>query len=85
MLSGIIQAKGLQEILEKPEEFIESSEYCSWEQFFTRLLENLTQNSIYAYNKKKINPNYLTKGNMNKIKQLLPDIGLMPPPLLAPP
>ncbi|MDE7202642.1 MAG: translation initiation factor 2 [Lachnospiraceae bacterium] len=77
--SGIIHAEKLQELLNNPEEFIESSEYSSWERFFTRLLEDLTQNSIYAYNKKKLNPNYLTKGNIEKMKKILLDIGLLLP------
>lgn len=75
--SGIIPAEGLKEIMESPGDFIESGEYSSWERFFTRLLENLTQNTIYAYNKKKLNPNYITKGNLDKMKKLLPDIGLL--------
>lgn len=77
--SGIIQAEGLRELLEKPEEFIESRDYSSWERFFTQLLEDLTQNSIYAYNKKKLNPSYLTKGNIDKIKKMLPNTGLLLP------
>lgn len=72
--SGIIQAEGIHNLLANPADFIESSEYSSWERFFTQLLEDLTRNSIYAYNKKKLNPNYLTKGNIDKIKKLLPDI-----------
>ncbi len=74
--SGIIQAEGIHNLLANPADFIESSEYSSWERFFTQLLEDLTRNSIYAYNKKKLNPNYLTKGNIDKIKKLLPDIRL---------
>lgn len=75
--SGIIQAEGLREMLKNPEEFIESGKYSSWERFFTQLLEDLTQNTIYAYNKKKLNLNYLTKGNIEKIKKILLDIGLL--------
>lgn len=74
--SGIIQAEGIHNLLANPADFIESSEYSSWERFFTQLLEDLTRNSIYAYNKKKLNPNYLTKGNIDKIKKLLPGIVL---------
>lgn len=66
--SGIIRAEGLGEIMENPGDFIESSKYSSWERFFTRLLEEITKNTIYEYSKKKLNPNYLTKGNINKIK-----------------
>lgn len=72
LLSGIIQAKGIREIIEAPEEFIESGEYSSWERFFTRLLEEVTKNTIYAYSKNKLNSNYLTKGNIDKVKKLMP-------------
>lgn len=62
--------------MEEPGDFIESGEYSSWERFFTRLLEDLTKNTIYAYSKKKLNPNYFTKGNIGKIKKLMRAIGL---------
>lgn len=69
--SGIVQAEGLGDILNAPEDFIESGEYSSWERFFTRLLEDSTRNTIYAYSKKRLNPNYLTKGNRDKIRILV--------------
>lgn len=74
--SGIVQAEGLGEIMENPGNFIESSEYSSWERFFTCLLDNLTRNTIYAYSKKKLNPNYLTKGNIDKMEKRMPVTGL---------
>ena len=76
--SGIIQAERLGEIMEKPGNYIESSEYCSWERFFTKLLEDLTRNTVYAYSKKKLNPNYLTKGNIGKIEKLMRVMGVYP-------
>ena len=74
--SGIIQAERLREIMENPGNFIESSEYCSWERFFTKLLEELARNTIYTYSKKKLNPNYLTKGNIGKIEKLMQAMGV---------
>lgn len=74
--SGIVQAEGLGEIMENPGNFIESSEYSSWERFFTCLLDNLTRNTIYAYSKKKLNPNYLTRGNIDKMEKLMRATGL---------
>ncbi len=74
--SGIVQAQNLKGILESPVDFIESGEYTSWERFFTCLLEDLTKNTVYAYSKRKLNPNYLTKGNIDKMKKLMPDVGL---------
>lgn len=69
--SGIVQSEGLKDILNVPEDYIESGEYSSWERFFTRLLEDSTRNTIYAYSKKKLNPHYLTKGNKYKIEKLM--------------
>lgn len=71
--SGIIQSEGLKKIMQSPGEQIESGEYSSWERYFTWLLEDLTKNTIYSYNKGKLNPNYLTKGNLQKMKKLIPE------------
>lgn len=71
--SGMIQEEGLSKILENPGEVIESGEHCSWERYFTWLLEEYTKNTIYAYSKKKLNPNYLTKGNLEKMKKVMPE------------
>ena len=57
--SGLIQAPGLREILEEPSDHIESSEFFSWERFFTRLLTDTTQGSYLQYTKAIINPAYL--------------------------
>ena len=58
--------------MQAPGEFIESGEYSSWERFFTHLLEDLTKNTIYAYSKRKLNPNYITKGNIEKVIKMFP-------------
>lgn len=62
--------------MENPGDFIESSEYSSWERFFTCLFDNLTRNTIYEYSKKKLNPNYLTRGNIDKMEKLMRATGL---------
>lgn len=50
--SGIIQSEGLKDIMENPGNFIESEKHSSWERYFTRLLEDVTKNTIYKYSKK---------------------------------
>ena len=65
--SEIINDKEIKNILENPEEYIESKDYFSWEQFFTKLLVEKTNNSYLNYSKKKINPNYLTENVKRKI------------------
>lgn len=70
--SGLIDGRELAEILERPEDFIESSDYISWERFFTQLLVNLTQGTVWQYQKRQLNPIYLHEGNAQKIWMLLP-------------
>ena len=70
--SEIVQDKELGRILEAPENYIESAMYCSWERYFTKLLESITRDTVYSYSKSKLNPNYLTKGNLEKIKRQIP-------------
>lgn len=68
--SGVISGKELGIILEHPEDYIESSKFMSWEQFFTKQLEDLTkEDSVRHYQKSKL-PLYYT-GNSVKTKVLL--------------
>ena len=50
-----------------PANYIESSLYFSWEQYFTDLLVHLTQETVLRYNKGKLNPAYLQSANVEKI------------------
>lgn len=70
--SGLIDGHELTEILKHPENFIESAEYISWERFFTQLLVELTQGTVWQYQKRHLNPIYLHEGNAQKIVALLP-------------
>jgi len=63
--SGQIDGKAVQDILEHPEDFIESQKYFSWERFFTTLLVEYTQNSYLRYSKSKLNEVYL-QGRMKQ-------------------
>ena len=50
--------------------YIESSQYLSWERYFTDLLEKITEESIYVpkYSKTgKLSKYYLNEGNVEKI------------------
>lgn len=68
--SGLIH--DVNKILEHPEEFIESSEYFSWERFFAELLIAKTEGTYLTYNKKKLNENYLQKHEMSEITKNIP-------------
>ena len=65
--SGVLQDKETREILSKPENYIESHDYFSWERFFTHLLEEKTRGTIAQYTKRKLNPYYLDDKNVEKI------------------
>ena len=56
------------EILQHPADFIESSEFFSWERFFTNLLEQRTKDISYKrYDKAKLPEFYLQEENLEKI------------------
>lgn len=50
--AGIISNIELKEILETPEQFINSEEYFSWEQYFTAVLISKTDNTYLKYSKR---------------------------------
>ena len=72
--SRLIDGREVRDILQNPAEYIESQEYFSWEQFFTHLLVELTQGTIWQYQKNSLNPIYLHEGNMQKVVALLPPV-----------
>ena len=70
--SGIIE--DVKPILENPSEYIESSEYFSWENYFTSLLVNRTKDTYRAYTKPKLNEIYLQSKEKKAILSVLPEI-----------
>ncbi len=71
--SGVVSSVRLNQILESPEEYIESSQYFSWERFFTELLVELTSDT---YMKRKLNEVYLHKDTADKIVNVMKKIKL---------
>lgn len=57
--SGLVDGKELRDILEKPEDYIDSREFLSWERYFARLLIDKTEDSYMRYKKSRLNPFYL--------------------------
>lgn len=45
----------------------------SWEEFYTAYLSGSTKDTIYCYNKAKLNDNYKTKGVHEKIVGVMPE------------
>ena len=56
--SGLIDGKQVAEMLEHPEDFIESRDYFSWERFFARFLAEMTRGSWQHYRKDRLNDYY---------------------------
>lgn len=65
--SGLIKADQLQAMLENPSEYIESSKFFSWENFFEKYLVEKTTDTPFQYVKRKLNPVYLNSVNADKI------------------
>ncbi len=74
--AGLLNSHEIRTILERPEEFIESRDFFSWEQFFTKLLTERTQGTPFRYGKKKLNPVYLHERNKRKIVEASPLVWL---------
>ena len=65
--SGLIKAPKLDDVLKNTAEYIESSEYFSWERFFTDYLIQNTIGTPFQYQKSKLNPIYTQDKNSNQI------------------
>lgn len=72
--SGIIQSSEIEKVMKAPENYIESRNYFSWEQFFTAFLQEKTKGNEYLYYKKNHLPEfYLSETNRRKILNVLPE------------
>ena len=67
IVSDVLNDKEMRTMSEKWENYIESSQYFSWERFFTDLLIKKSRGSYLEYNKKNLNKAYLTAAVKRKI------------------
>lgn len=74
--SGLLDSKELRDLLEHPEDHIESREFFSWERFFTAKLVEMTRGTYLQYQKKQLNKAYLTEKAVEKIKAVMEHIEL---------
>ena len=65
--SGILASHVVKNALLNPEEFIDSKDYFSWEQYFTNLLISEAEDTYFKYNKARLNQVYLHDKNKKKI------------------
>lgn len=69
--SKVIDFKDLDQILENPSDYIESSVYVSWERFFTDLAIKYSDEN-HKYSKHKLDSYYLDQNTLDKVKSILP-------------
>ena len=62
------------DVLEKTYDHADSAEYMSWEQFYTKYLTDVTKGTVYQYSKGNLNKSYLTKGTVDRILEVLPEM-----------
>ena len=65
--SGLLKENVIREILQAPEEYIESSAFFSWERYFTKLLIEQTEGTYLKYKKSRLNKVYLHEKNKDTI------------------
>jgi hypothetical protein len=69
---GVIPDCDVKQVLDSPENYIESSKYISWERFFTELItENTCNDKIWKYSKSKLTNIYLSAKVMVAAKKFM--------------
>ena len=69
--SGLVKGENINALLAAPSNFIESSEFESWEQFFGFFLKSITKDTVFAYDKSSLAQAYKVKENSKKIIALI--------------
>ena len=69
--SGLIDGNRIKEILEHTEDYADSTEYFSWEQFYTKLLIEETEDTHLHYSKSKLNEVFLNRKERETIIEVL--------------
>lgn len=67
LCTGIIRDSELEQILSETYNYVESSKYASWEQYFTTVLIEKTKDTYMAYSKSKLNKAYAGRNVTNHI------------------
>ncbi len=74
--SGLFADAEVRQMLLNPADYIESSTFFSWEQFFTAELVECARDTYLAYSKSRLNEAYLSDKSMKAIKSTLPELGI---------
>ena len=75
--ANLFRDSSIKDILEKPEEYIDSKEFLSWEQFFTSLIIEVSKDTYLQYSKKKLNNNYLQENVKTNILKNIKNISFI--------
>ncbi len=70
--AGILTDNDIRDILEAPYDYIDSSNYFSWERYFTSLLTERSRDTWMQYSKNKLNPVYLLGKCRTQLINVLP-------------
>lgn len=74
--AGLIEDGSVAEMLERPQDYIDSRDYFSWERYFTRQLVQRTQDNYLKYTKSSLNPVYLQDKVADRILAVMKGINL---------
>ena len=76
--SNILRDENIIEILSSPSDYIDSTQYFSWERYFTHLIEEVSLSStiVTNYTKSKLNKIFLSEANINKVLDVILYINL---------
>ena len=73
--SCIVDGKRIKDILDHTEDFVESSEFFSWERFFTHLLVQETKDTYLRYAKAELNDAYLNGRVLESVLVAMGQVG----------
>ncbi len=78
--AGVVRDSEIDNILSQTYDYVESSKYTSWEQFFTALLTEKTKNTYLAYTKRTLNEAYNGGTVRKSILDRMDEIAIMKEP-----
>ena len=70
--SGLIHGDDIEAVLEHTEDYADSTQYPSWERFYTEYLVTKSANTLFSYKKEHLNSVYLKEENKTKILNNIP-------------
>lgn len=72
--SDLFSDAEIKAVIDNPSDYVESSDYFSWERFFTKILVDKSKGTYLQYSKSKLNEVYLQKNITEKITAVIPKI-----------